>query len=58
MYKDKVLIKIRCDKHPHYDPDMGEGAIRGGCVGCTTILQIAKSVEKLKKVLNELQLHD
>lgn len=35
-----LRIKLSCPTHPRYNPADGEGAIRGACVYCQSMLSL------------------
>lgn len=35
-----LRIKISCPSHPRYNPEQGEGAIRGACRMCSAMYQL------------------
>ena len=37
----------KCGRHPAFDPEDGEGAIRGGCERCLALLEISRTHQKL-----------
>lgn len=39
--------KGRCGRHPKYDPNDGEGAIRGACARCFALLEIHRQHRRL-----------
>lgn len=45
--------KGRCRKHPRFDPEQGEGAIRGGCVHCYELLEIYRQHRRLVEMMRE-----
>jgi hypothetical protein len=67
--KEKIMLKMsftvrmklrpkgRCAKHPRYNPEQGEGLIRGGCSQCLALYQIIAARDRANaalKVLAEL----
>ncbi len=40
MLTVKVKRKLTCPRHPKFNPEQGEGAIRGGCVACWAICDV------------------
>jgi hypothetical protein len=45
--------KGRCSRHPKYDPNDGEGAIRGACSRCYTLLEIHRQHRRLVQMMRE-----
>lgn len=43
--------KGRCGRHPMYDPDDGEGAIRGGCQRCQALFEIHRHHRRLVEMM-------
>jgi hypothetical protein len=43
--------KGRCGKHPRFDPEQGEGAIRGGCIRCYALLDIYRQHKRLIEMM-------
>ena len=42
----KFKWKGTCPKHPRYNPDQGENAIRGGCEFCHALLAISRTIDR------------
>jgi hypothetical protein len=36
----KLRLKGKCPKHPRFTPEVGQGAIRGGCRECLALYQV------------------
>jgi hypothetical protein len=46
----KIKFKGSCEKHPRYDPSAdGEAGIKGGCLRCTTLLEVWTSANAFRK---------
>jgi hypothetical protein len=43
--------KGRCGRHPQYDPNDGEGAIRGACNRCYALLDIHVQHRRLLELM-------
>ena len=43
--------KGRCGRHPLYDPNQGEGAIRGACDRCYALLKIHQQHLRLVEMM-------
>ncbi len=52
----KSRLTLRCDTHPRYSPESGAGAIRGGCKGCSEILDVYEARQRLFTAAKEYQL--
>jgi len=53
----KLRLKGRCSRHPRYNPEQGEGVIRGGCSQCLALYQVIAARDRANaalKVLEEL----
>lgn len=56
MYKATVKVHVRCPKHRLYNPEkQGEGAIKGGCTECNTVLQIQRRVLEIRQLVKHLE---
>lgn len=43
-----LQLKYKCPRHPRYDPNRDfESGIRGGCVVCLKLLQIARAAREI-----------
>ena len=42
-----VRWRGKCSRHPMFDPQMGEGAVKGGCVKCTSLVEIYQLHQKM-----------
>lgn len=45
--------KGKCQRHPNFHPDEGEGAIKGGCQRCYTLWQIYQQHQRLIRLMRE-----
>ena len=53
--KTKMVIKLQCGRHPHYDPQrQGEAGIVGGCRACYAMLEVLPLLAKFRKVVDKL----
>ena len=43
--------KGRCRRHPRFDPGDGEGAIKGGCAQCHSLLEIYRQHKRLVEMM-------
>ena len=48
-----IRWKGKCGRHPAYNPEDGEGAIRGGCERCHALLDIFRQHTKLVRAMRE-----
>lgn len=52
-----IRFKGRCGRHPRFNPDQGQGAIRGGCARCTKLFDIyvahGRLVELIRQAKND-----
>lgn len=56
MLRDKIVIKMRCEKHRGYDPQReGESGIRGACIKCLDLLRIAGMMANLRERIAEVE---
>lgn len=53
MFHERLVIKLKCPKHPRYSPRRdGEGGIKGGCLGCSCLWSALTLMEVLKRAGN------
>jgi hypothetical protein len=50
-----IRFKAKCNRHPKYNPEDGQGAIRGGCAKCQQLFDIYKAYEKLTSLMREVK---
>lgn len=43
----KKHLKGKCPLHPRYNPESGEGRIRGGCRHCLALYEVAQARDQL-----------
>ncbi len=54
MMNLKFRLKLKCAKHPRYDPQkQGEGGIKAGCPECQRMLAIAKIAAEMVRLASE-----
>ncbi len=54
MYVDKLVIKLKCCKHPRYDPiTQGEDGIKGGCVDCYAVNRVWEAAVKIREQIRD-----
>jgi hypothetical protein len=51
----KLRLKGRCSKHPRYNPEQGEGVIRGGCSQCLALYQVIAARDRANAALKVLE---
>ena len=51
----KLRLKGRCSKHPRYNPEQGEGVIRGGCSHCLALYQVIAARDRATAALKVLE---
>jgi hypothetical protein len=51
----KLRLKGRCAKHPRYNPEQGEGVIRGGCPQCLALYQVVAARDRATAALKALE---
>jgi hypothetical protein len=51
----KMKVKGKCPKHPRFNPEMGEGAIRGGCPDCSALYQVVEARDRATRALREFE---
>jgi hypothetical protein len=50
----KMKLKGKCPKHPRFNPEIGQGAIRGGCRECLALCQVVAARIKLPRLCGDL----
>lgn len=43
----KMKLRGKCPVHPRYNPNLGEGAIRGGCPHCRALFAVTHAADRL-----------
>jgi hypothetical protein len=43
----KARLKGKCPNHPRYNPEQGQGAIRGGCQHCLELYEAVRARDLL-----------
>lgn len=55
MLKIKIEARVKCKKHPRYDPAKdGLGGIVGGCFACNRVQSMHQATENFARVMREL----
>lgn len=52
-----VNIRATCGKHPHYNPEDGEAAVKRACPRCLQLLSVYRTHQQLTAQLRNLK-HD
>jgi hypothetical protein len=56
MYTENVKFKMKCPKHPRFNPQKsGWSGIVGGCYTCGIICEVFSLIEKTKGELRQYQ---
>lgn len=55
MYKARVRYDASCPKHPRFNPQHGESAVKGGCVFCLWLLDLQAAERVFRKTLAQYQ---
>jgi hypothetical protein len=42
----KLKLKGKCPKHPRFNPELGRGAIRGGCSECMALYEVVAARDR------------
>lgn len=48
MYTDTIKIKLKCPKHPRFNPLQGEGSIKGNCGECVALNSLFRLIRQLR----------
>lgn len=48
-----IRWKGKCARHPAYNPEDGQGAIRGGCQRCHALLDVFQQHAKLVRMMRD-----
>jgi hypothetical protein len=51
----KMKLKGKCPKHPRFNPEMGQGAIRGGCRECLALYQVVSARDQAAAALRQFE---
>jgi hypothetical protein len=51
----KVKLKGKCPKHPRFNPEIGQGAIRGGCRECLALYQVVAARDQAAAALRQFE---
>ena len=55
-FKGVVRFNIRCTKHVRFNPDTGgRSAVRGGCIHCQAMCDVADMARKLRLLVKETE---
>lgn len=57
--KVKIIVKTRlkgkCPNHPRYNPEQGQGAIRGGCQHCLKLYEAVHARDLLLQAVGRFE---
>lgn len=53
MLTVQFTARIKCKRHPRFDPAKGEAGVKGGCMGCLELLALRDFVGNAKTLLVE-----
>lgn len=51
----KLRLKGKCPNHPRYNPELGPGAIRGGCQHCLALYAVTQARDQLHNAAVRLE---
>jgi hypothetical protein len=51
----KMKLKGKCPKHPRFNPEIGQGAIRGGCRECLALYQVVAARDQAAAALRQFE---
>lgn len=51
MMKIRIREDLRCPRHPRFLPSQGQGAIRGGCIYCSMLFDIATHIRNTEMLV-------
>jgi hypothetical protein len=51
----KLKLKGKCSKHPRFNPEIGQGAIRGGCRECLALYQVVAARDQVVAALRQFE---
>jgi hypothetical protein len=51
----KIKLKGKCPKHPRFNPEIGQGAIRGGCRECLALYQVVAGRDQAATALRQFE---
>ncbi len=55
MLEIAIRGRIRCPKHPRFNPASGMGAVKGGCWICAEMVRAHRAAEELQRRLVQLR---
>ena len=50
-----VNLRATCGRHPHYNPEDGQAAVKGACPRCLQLLSIYQTHQQLTAQLHNLR---
>jgi hypothetical protein len=51
----KMKLKGKCQKHPRFNPEIGQGAIPGGCRQCLALYQVVAARDQAAAALRQFE---
>jgi hypothetical protein len=51
----KLRLKGKCSKHPRFNPELGQGAVRGGCRECLALYQVVAARDRAAAALRQFE---
>jgi hypothetical protein len=51
----KLRVKAKCPRHPRYNPEQGEGLIRGACPHCRALFAIVAARDEAYAALRNFE---
>ena len=51
----KLRLRGKCPQHPRYNPELGPGAIRGGCAHCQALYAVTQARDQLHNAAARLE---
>lgn len=51
----KMKLRGKCPLHPRYNPNLGQGAIHGGCKHCQALYEATRAADKLYEAAARLE---
>lgn len=53
--RSKMRLRGKCPRHPGYNPEAGQGAIRGGCATCHALYQVIAARDEVYAALRRFE---
>lgn len=48
-----LRVRLKCSKHPNFQPRQGAGAVKGACTRCGQLVAIHEQHQRLMRMLAE-----